>query len=323
MEKMNNPKVFICHAGEDNVFAKALGEALLKNGVDAWVDDWEIQLGDKLFQKVFPRIAECDVFIIVLSRDSVEKPWIKEELDAALVMRMENQTKLIPIRIDDCEVPLTLKATAWETIDPGKDIEGQIEPILTSIFNKTIKPELGEIPERFQDAEKVDDLDIVETAVLKSVLALYENQGEEYISGDQIQEETGYSPDQINDAVEICKNKGLFNVEYFIGEPSYNFGIVKITSYAYMKFAPDLLNVDAQRECIEFLSYLVSKNDALVIEELEGDADITLKPTRLNIYVDYLDVLGRVEVIRTMSTHPYSFYQVEANAEGRRSLRNV
>ncbi len=90
-----------------------------------------------------------------------------------------------------------------------------------------------------------------------------------------------------------------------------------------MKFAPDFLNVDTQRECIEFLSYLVRKNDALIIQELEGDAEITLKPTRLNIYVDYLDVLGQVDVIRTMGTDPYSFYQVEANAEGRRAMREL
>src|SRR2546428_3461464 len=108
------PKVFVCHAGEDNDFATYLGKGLRESGLDAFVDDWEILPGDKLIDKIFREgIPQASAFIIVLSKKSVDKPWVKEELDAALVLRIEKRMKrIIPIRIDDVEVPVPLKATA-------------------------------------------------------------------------------------------------------------------------------------------------------------------------------------------------------------------
>src|SRR5439155_11236361 len=111
--KASNQSAFVCHAGEDNAFAKRLGEGLFANGVVAFVDDWEILPGDRLIDKVFREgIPRATVFIIILSKNSIEKPWVREELDAALVLRIEGQMKIIPVRIDGCEVPLPLKATA-------------------------------------------------------------------------------------------------------------------------------------------------------------------------------------------------------------------
>lgn len=312
----SNPKAFICHAGEDDEIATKLGAELRKNGIVAWVDDWEILPGDILIDKVFPEIDKCDAFIIILSKDSIDKPWVKEELNAALVKRIEEKTKLIPIRIDDCEVPLILKATAWETINPRENIKGQIEPLLTSIFNKTIKPRLGNIPERFQDAEKVDDLDIVETAALKCVLTLYENQGEEHIWGDQIREETGYSPSQVNDAEEILHNRGFLLVDRSAANPDFKFSFVKASKFAYIQYAPQFFGRDTESEMKSVLSYIVSSNRLVSGEEIAGATGLTYR--QINHYVDYYAGYELVRADRPHGTAPYSFGHVEARAEGRR-----
>jgi hypothetical protein len=47
-------KVFICHASEDKErFVLDFAKKLRANGVDAWIDKWEIELGDNLVDKVF------------------------------------------------------------------------------------------------------------------------------------------------------------------------------------------------------------------------------------------------------------------------------
>ena len=314
----SNPKAFICHAGEDNDFAIELGNILFKNGVETWVDDWKILPGDKLFDKVFPAIDKSDAFIIILSQHSINKPWVKEELDAALVKRMAEKTKIIPIRIDDCEVPLPLQATAWATIDLGKDIEGQIEPILISIFNKTIQPELGQIPERFQDAEKVDDFNIVETSVLKCVLTMYENHGKEEIWGNQIQEETGYSPTQINDAVEILHNRGLLQVQRFVGNPNYNFGIVIATSSAYIQYAPYFLSRDTESELKAVLTLIASSDKPITGDEIAISTGLTF--IQINQYINNFAGVELVIADRVHGTAPFTFGLVEATAEGRRAM---
>jgi hypothetical protein len=48
------PKLFISHASEDKArFVLPFAEGLRADGIDAWVDRWEIRPGDSLVQKIF------------------------------------------------------------------------------------------------------------------------------------------------------------------------------------------------------------------------------------------------------------------------------
>ena len=49
-----NPKVFICHASEDmERFVMHFATKLRNVGIDAWLDKWEMLLGDSLVDKIF------------------------------------------------------------------------------------------------------------------------------------------------------------------------------------------------------------------------------------------------------------------------------
>ena len=107
-----NPKVFVSHASEDKErFVINFAKKLREKGVDAWVDKWEMKLGDSLVDKIFEEgIKSCDTFIIILSKFSVTKPWVREELDSAIVKRIEEKTRLIPIVIDEgIDIPQCIK----------------------------------------------------------------------------------------------------------------------------------------------------------------------------------------------------------------------
>src|SRR5215208_5342480 len=107
-----NPKVFISHAREDKErFVLAFARRLRAQGVDAWVDQWEILPGDSLVDKLFEEgLREADAVIVVVSRHSVDKPWVREELNAALVNRINRRTRLIPVLIDEVPVPQALRS---------------------------------------------------------------------------------------------------------------------------------------------------------------------------------------------------------------------
>src|SRR5215208_5858591 len=113
-----NPKVFISHAREDKErFVLAFARRLRSQGIDAWVDQWEILPGDSLVDKLFEEgLRNADAVIIVLSQHSVHKPWVREELNVALVNRINRQIKLIPVLIDKVLVPEALQSTIWEDI---------------------------------------------------------------------------------------------------------------------------------------------------------------------------------------------------------------
>ena len=51
---MKSPKVFLSHASEDKLrFVDEFASRLMKNGVDAWLDKWEMLPGDSLVDKIF------------------------------------------------------------------------------------------------------------------------------------------------------------------------------------------------------------------------------------------------------------------------------
>ncbi|WP_240364837.1 toll/interleukin-1 receptor domain-containing protein [Pseudomonas syringae] len=94
-----SPKVFVSHAGEDkDRFVLDFAKQLRANGVDAWLDKWEMLPGDSLITKIFEEgIKDAQAIIVVLSKNSVEKPWVKHELDDACVKRINTGSKLIPL----------------------------------------------------------------------------------------------------------------------------------------------------------------------------------------------------------------------------------
>jgi hypothetical protein len=76
---MKNIKVFLSHASEDKErFVIHFAEKLRLNGIDAWLDKWEMLPGDSLIDKIFEEgIRNADAIIVILSKYSITKKWVK------------------------------------------------------------------------------------------------------------------------------------------------------------------------------------------------------------------------------------------------------
>jgi hypothetical protein len=141
------PKVFISHASEDKAFVMDFATRLRARGIDAWLDRWEILPGDSFVRKIFDEgLGQAKAVIVVISKASADKPWVREELDIAVVRKINHVSKLIPVIIDDSKVPNCLQATLWERIADLKSYEDSLERIVASIFGQTDKPAIGEQP---------------------------------------------------------------------------------------------------------------------------------------------------------------------------------
>ena len=164
------PKVFLSHASEDKErFVINFAEKLRTKGLDAWLDIWEMLPGDSLVDKIFEEgIKNAQVVIVVLSTVSVTKPWVKEELNAAVVKRIKENCKLIPIIIDDCEIPQVLQSTVWEKIEDLNNYDSSVEKIVNSIFDYREKPPIGDPPVHTQTIiSTIQDLTKIDNLVLK------------------------------------------------------------------------------------------------------------------------------------------------------------
>jgi hypothetical protein len=115
---MKTPKVFLSHASEDKErFVIPFATALREKGINVWLGKWEILPGDSLVDKLFEEgLKEADAVLIVISAASANKPWVRQELNTAVVNRITRQTKVIPVVLDKSEVPESLRSLVWESI---------------------------------------------------------------------------------------------------------------------------------------------------------------------------------------------------------------
>jgi hypothetical protein len=79
-------KVFFSHASEDKTLVE---QVFLRVGqrfpdIKGWLDKYEILGGGDLIETVHAGIEAADRFLIFLSPNSIDKPWVRTELRKAL-----------------------------------------------------------------------------------------------------------------------------------------------------------------------------------------------------------------------------------------------
>lgn len=98
-------KIFIAHASEDKNIIQKLANDLIDRGLLVWYDEWEIKVGDSLVEKINQGIENSSFMAIVLSKNSIEKPWFKKEINAGFIKELNNRgVYLLPLLLEDCKI---------------------------------------------------------------------------------------------------------------------------------------------------------------------------------------------------------------------------
>lgn len=106
VEHRNERVAFISHSTRDKPFVRKLAADLVANGVKVWLDEQRILVGDSIPEKIAQGLADSDFFLIVVSQNSVDSPWVKKELNSALVHEIERRkVAVLPIKLDDANMP--------------------------------------------------------------------------------------------------------------------------------------------------------------------------------------------------------------------------
>ena len=115
---------FLSHAKEDVGFVRDLASRLLQDGVLAWFDEKELLPGDDWKRKIDDAIERSDFVLVFLSSASVSKTgYFQRELKYALdqhQLRPEGSRYIIPIIIDNCETPRSLREIHWLRADAAE-----------------------------------------------------------------------------------------------------------------------------------------------------------------------------------------------------------
>lgn len=104
-----NPKqkvVFISHSSKDKQTIRQLASDLKAEGVDVWLDEREILIGDSISEKIGQGLAESDYFLIAISEHSIQSEWVKKELNNAIIKEIEKRkTVVLPIKLGGVKMP--------------------------------------------------------------------------------------------------------------------------------------------------------------------------------------------------------------------------
>jgi len=103
-------KVFISHSAVDKPFVRKLYDALSAEGIEAWMDEFEIAPGDNIIQAIEEGLKQCDYIIPVLSQAYVKSKWAMQELSTFTMREISESNKsVLPALLEDCDIPIFLR----------------------------------------------------------------------------------------------------------------------------------------------------------------------------------------------------------------------
>lgn len=142
-----SPAVFLSYTHEDRDLAEKIATQLTTVGIDTWWDEWEIRAGDSIVQKIDEGLGDCTHFIVLLTPRSIDKPWVKAEMDAAFVRKLTDSVKFIPLRCDLSaeQLPPLLRGLLSPQINDVSSTE-TVAQVANDIFGVTKKPLRGSAP---------------------------------------------------------------------------------------------------------------------------------------------------------------------------------
>ncbi len=246
--EMAPPKVFLSHASEDKGrFVRAFATQLREKGIEAWVDEWEIYPGDSLVQKIYDAgIGAAQAVLIVLSRNSVDKPWVKDELDVSVIRKIEEGMRIIPIVLDDCTIPTALRATLHVKITDLNNFDAQLSSIVDTLYGRSKKPALGSPPAYIHATlENVPGLKPIDNVLLKMAGDKeIEKDGRGFISTEEMLDEAtsqGISRYNFFESLGVLDHKHYFKLAPFLGgepsEPGGGASSLSITFHGFEQYA--------------------------------------------------------------------------------------
>ena len=297
-----SPNAFLCHASEDkDSFVLTFAEKLRDKGIRVWLDKWEMLPGDSLVTKIFEEgLKNADAVIIVLSRASVSKPWVRQELETSVVQRIEQGTKLIPVVIDDCEIPNSLRSTLYERIDDLKDYSESLDRIVGAIYNTSLAPSPG-TPPRYASTilKSIPALSATDNLVLKTACERL-IAGERNIIEPPTMMEEGLTAMQLTESSDVLANQGYFNVHTTLGPGPYP---VSVTSLGLEEYAHAYVpGFDTLEK--EIVAQIVN-HDVGSLDHLSRELEAA--PVLLALVVDSLGDQGYLSVAHELGNYSRRF----------------
>jgi len=265
--------IFISHSTKDKNFVLKLAKDLMANGINVWLDEWNLNVGDSFADTINQAVINSKFVLIIMSPDYFASNWTQQELNLAMHKEInERVIKTIPILYRDCLIPDILRTKLYADFRNQDEYQVQL--------NKLVKDLL------LIDKEKI------------SSSYIDDNRDKEDIAGVNIENIEKDKLDEIKDMLKEAVNAFKVQPEIKVKEVEVN----ETLCFIVMPFGNENLNVvyeDFIKPSIENSCNLVCErgDDVFGSNVIMEDISRSIKRARLIV----ADLTGR---------NPNVFYEV-------------
>jgi hypothetical protein len=165
-------RVFLCHSSGDKPVVRDLYRKLKADAVNPWLDEEDILPGQDWDQEINKAVRNSHVVIVCLSGSSVTKEgYVQSEIRVVLAVadeKPEGTIFLIPLKLEECEVPEKLRRYQWAELFEERGYErllqalraraSQLEAIAAQAApqRETKRPSpIADLPQRLDELDRV------------------------------------------------------------------------------------------------------------------------------------------------------------------------
>jgi hypothetical protein len=106
--KLTNYDVFLSYSSASQPWVREFTDALTASGITGWFDAHDILPGDRWQEQIEKALRQSRVLIMVLTPESIQRPWTFFELGAALA----DKKRIVPVLsegVDPADIPAVVR----------------------------------------------------------------------------------------------------------------------------------------------------------------------------------------------------------------------
>ena len=122
---MDSEAIFVSYSSKDRPFALKFVKELQDLGVNVWMDQLGIKLGENWDNAIEDALENSNTFLLFISPTAVESQNVQDEVHFAI----KEKKKLIPILIKECDLPMRWQRMQYAdfTKNPNKGLKSVME----------------------------------------------------------------------------------------------------------------------------------------------------------------------------------------------------
>jgi len=134
--------VFISYRSTDRAWAMSLVERLDGAGLRVFIDQRELELGEQLAGQLEGALKRSRSAVVLVSKGWLESPWCQAEGQVLTKRAVEDKSfKLVPLRLDDSDMPPFLDTRLWVDFKGTARAEGDnLQRLLDTLVRRVAGP---------------------------------------------------------------------------------------------------------------------------------------------------------------------------------------